>query len=644
MSVSCGRLSMLISCLLIGLGCGTTNELRAPEPGSPEAMPKLVTKTPAPLQHRAAQATIGNEEVETRRQPSSNAQPPSIPDGGGEKPQTLMDVPVPQSLEGMSEGEDFSSCSDEAPAIDQEALEQNNQELFDSALDYCQASNDFWEQGDLENALDALDKAYSLILKVNHNHDPEVLQQKEDLRFTISKRIIEVYSSRFTVVDGDHKAIPLVMNEHVEKALSLFKGREKGFFLASYRRSGKYRPAIAEALRDAGLPEELSWLPLIESGFNVRALSRARALGLWQFIASTGYKFGLNRDHWIDERMDPEKSTRAAIAYLQELHKIFGDWTTVLAAYNCGEGTVLKRIKTQRVNYLDNFWDLYDKLPRETAFYVPKFMAVLHILHDPQAHGFALPPLEMPIEVERVPINKQVHLRTVATRLDIDYETMKELNAELRHYLTPNTSYELKVPLGEGEGLIAVLDQIPVYRPPTPRYVYHGVRPGETLSVIATRYRTSVKAIMAVNDLQRRNYLRVGWKLKIPTEGVSGMSGPDTTASPARQPTKDVSVYVVRKGDSLWRIANRYGTTTQAIRSFNHLQGATLQIGQTLRIPVHRASFRPEQTKAYRVRKGDSPYLIAKQHQMNLAEFLKINCLTPRSTIFPGQTVIVRAD
>jgi membrane-bound lytic murein transglycosylase D len=602
-------------------------------------MPKPAEKSAPPLEIGAAHPT----QVEARPLPDSIAEPLALPDGGNEKSQTVKDVPVPQPAEGALEGETPSSCSDEAPTIEREALEQNNQELFDSALDYCQASNDFWEQGDLDNALDALDKAYSLILKVDHNNHPEVLQQKEDLRFTISKRIIEVYSSRFTVANGYHKAIPLVMNDHVEKALSLFKGRERGFFLASYRRSGKYRPAIAEALKDAGLPEELSWLPLIESGFNVRALSRARALGLWQFIASTGYKFGLKRDRWIDERMDPERSTQAAIAYLKELHKIFGDWTTVLAAYNCGEGTVLKRIRTQRVNYLDNFWDLYTKLPRETAFYVPKFMAVLHIIHDPEAHGFSLPPLDKPIQVERVPINKQVHLRTIATRLDIDYKTMKELNAELRHYLTPNRPYQLKVPSGHAERLIAELDQIPVYRPPTPKYVYHRVRPGESLSVIANRYRTSVRAIMDLNNLKRRNYVRVGWKLKIPTK-AGAASGPKKTASPARQPRKKVSLYVVRKGDSLWKIANRYGTTTKAIRSFNRLQSSTLQIGQTLRIPVQQASYRPEQTKAYRVRKGDSPYLIAKRHQMNLAEFLKINCLTPRSTIFPGQSVIVRAD
>ena len=275
-----------------------------------------------------------------------------------------------------------------------------NQDLLDSALEYAQAASDYWDRGDMDNALEALDTAYFLILNVKTNDDADLLQQKEDLRFTISKRIVEINASRFAVAPGDRNSIPLVMNDHVRREIESFKGPERDFFMAAYRRSGKYRPAILRAFKEAGMPPELTWLPLIESGFKVRALSRARALGLWQFIASTGYKFGLERNEWVDDRMDPQQSTRAAIAYLKELHGIFGDWTTALAAYNCGEGTVLRIIRSQKIGYLDNFWDLYDRLPRETASYVPRFIAVVTIMKDPERFGFELPPPDKPLEGE----------------------------------------------------------------------------------------------------------------------------------------------------------------------------------------------------------------------------------------------------
>lgn len=457
------------------------------------------------------------------------------------------------------------------------STQDENQRLLDAAIEFYQIAQDAWEEGDFESALNSLDESYSLILKVDGEQDSTIMQQKEDLRFTISKRIMEVYASRFSVVAGNQKAIPLTMNEHVEQALKLFKGREKKFFLNAYVRSGRYRPAIVEALRDEGLPEELSWLPLIESGYNTRALSRARALGMWQFIASTGYKFGLERNAWIDERMDPEKSTRAAIAYLKELHGIFGDWTTALAAYNCGEGNVLKVIKRQRIKYLDNFWDLYASLPRETAFYVPKFMAVLHIINDPGAHGFTLPEVEKPVSSDKITVSKQMDLKKVAHSIGISHQEMKNLNPELRKDVTPTTRYDLKVPSGMGEVLVAQLPAIPVWAPPTPSYVVHRVRKGESLSVIAAHYGTSVRAIMNMNGLKRSSYIKQGWNLKVPT-------GKRTYR--ARFSSDGSSVeYVVRKGDSLWKIANRFGTTTKALQSFNHMQTTRLDIGQVIRIP-----------------------------------------------------------
>ncbi len=309
--------------------------------------------------------------------------------------------------------------------------------LLNEAMEFFQRSQDSWGKGDFRNATAALDQAYRLILQVNPDGDQELTERKEKIRFIICKRMLEIYATQHTTAEGSQNAIPLVLNRYVEREINLFKGSERKFFVEGHKRSGRYRPMILAALEKAGLPKELSWLPLIESGFRAEAFSSARALGLWQFIPSTGYKFGLKRDHWVDERMDVQKSTQAAIAYLKELHNIFGDWCTVLAAYNCGEARVLQVIRTQRINYLDNFWDLFEKLPQETARYVPRFIATLLIINDPGSFGFDLEEPRPPLPYESVKISKQMLLKDVAKILAVSSESIEGLNPELRLKITP---------------------------------------------------------------------------------------------------------------------------------------------------------------------------------------------------------------
>ena len=510
---------------------------------------------------------------------------------------------------------------------------------LDEALDFCQTSQDFWQKGELENALEALDHAYALILKIDTTNSPKLIQQKEDLRFTISKRILEIYASRNIVVNGNHNAIPLVMNKHVQLEIDQFsKYREKNFFIEAYKRSGKYRPQIVSALKAAGMPVELSWLPLIESGFKVNALSRARALGLWQFIPSTGYKFGLKRDKYIDERIDPVKSTQAAIEYLKELHQIFGDWSTVLAAYNCGEGQVLRVIRSQNINYLDNFWDLYERLPRETARYVPRFMAALFIINNPEKYGLDAITVDEPLEYEALTVSKQIHLKNIAKEIDVDEKTLRELNPELRYRILPQEPYPLKVPVGKSEVLLANLDNIPVSYPPQPAYIYHRIRVGESLSTIARRYHSSVRKIMHANNLHSSRYIVAGKKLKIPRRGTM----PYTPEIDSNKEFTLPSIHVVKSGDSLWNIAKRYGITTKEIESLNNLETTQLYIGQVLKMPGYKdEKIEAENLKVYLVKRGDSPFDIAQLHNMPLDRFLRINLLTPNSTIYPGQKLFI---
>ncbi len=514
------------------------------------------------------------------------------------------------------------------------------QAKLDEALDFCQAAQDFWQKGELDNALEALDKAYSLILSIEPSYEASFVQQKEDLRFLIAKRILEIYASRNIVVNGNHNEIPLEINRFIEAEIKRFtKGHETRFFREAYQRSGKYRPLIVKALKEAGLPEELSWVPLIESGFKVKALSRARALGMWQFIPSTGYKFGLKRNQYIDERMDFIKSTKAAIAYLKELHNIFGDWATVLAAYNCGEGRVLKVIRTQNINYLDDFWDLYQRLPFETARYVPRFFATLHIVGNPAKYGLAGIKTAPALKFETLEINRRIHLRDLAKMTNIPLNALRELNPELRFQVLPPEKYQLRLPPGKSEIVLAQLDKIPLSSPPRRAFVWHRVRYGETLSTIAKRYHTSVSRIKRANNLRSSHYIRAGKRLKIPQRGYVVKRKTYSSAGIKY----NSATHRVRSGDSLWIIAKRYGTTVGKIKQVNGLRSNRLHIGQILKIPGRQPEPEPDKSRleTYYVQRGDSPFTISQKHNMPLERFLRINRLTPRSTIYPGQKLWV---
>jgi len=519
------------------------------------------------------------------------------------------------------------NCDTDAEPSENSSVNDEIQSKLDEALDFYQASQDFWQQGELDNALQALDQAYALITEVDAFDQPKLIQQKDDLRFMISKRILEIYTSRHITAKGNHNAIPLVMNTHVQKEIDLFtKNNCRSFFIESYKRSGRYRQFILNELRKAGLPEELSWLPLIESGFKTNALSRARALGLWQFISSTGHKFGLKRTLYIDERLDPYKATLAAIDYLKELHEIFGDWLTVLAAYNCGEGRVLRTIRNQNVSYLDDFWDLYQRLPRETARYVPKFMATLHIMKNLEQYGMKDIVVDDPVQFDIQRVSKQSYLKDIAEAISLQEQDLVNLNPELRYKMLPPEEYPLKIPVGMKETLIASISDIPEYAQINPGLTYHRVRPGETLSTIARRYNTNVNTIARYNNIYRKNYITAGKILKIPQSGKA----PGAERS-------EIVTYYVRRGDSLWTLAKRYDTTTKKIQDFNRLKTVNLNIGQILRIPPgpHHG------LELYKVKSGDSPSKIASQHNMSLNQLLRLNNLTKNSIIYPGQQLYV---
>ncbi|MBW1649910.1 MAG: LysM peptidoglycan-binding domain-containing protein [Deltaproteobacteria bacterium] len=486
--------------------------------------------------------------------------------------------------------------SSEDIAGDYEDVDPAIKSLFNDALNLCETAESLWEKGKVEQALKTLDKAYSLITEVNMEDVPEASRQKKELTFWISKRIMDIYSSKMPSIekpyaDGKRDVIPVIMNRYVQKEIDLFtKGGYKNFFIRAYKRAGKYRPQIVKMLRDAGLPEELSWLPLVESGFNVKALSPAKALGLWQFIPSTGNNFGLKRNTYIDERLDFIKSTEAAISYLAKLHEIFGDWSTALAAYNCGEGRLLRIIERHNVDSTNNFWGIYEKLPPETAEYVPRFLATLHIVKNPKRYGLDKVMPAMPLFYETADVNKQTSLKNIAKLISVSEDVLKKLNPALIYGVLPPKKYSLRMPLGKKDLLIANIDNLPVSGLPAKwkkksksKFIYHKVKRGETISTLAKRYKTSVKSIKKVNNIKKNNIIFANMKLKILSSNAvfyqKSSKGGGTSFS-----------YKVKQGDSLWNLARRYKTTAKKIQDINNLSTTLLYIGQIIKIMPNKSS------------------------------------------------------
>lgn len=584
------------------LGCGTTT----PPPATAAVGAPVVTDD-------APAATQSSESPDPRAIAPSAAAEPAGPTAVGDlSDDDTLDSPI----------------DDDAGSEDPASPEAVQSE----ALELCQSAAEFIDLGELDDAVDALDRAYQLMLALPVD-DNGYLQTRRDIRRLVADLVVKTYASQGQVaaepVTTWDLEIAMVENEHVQREIRSFTTVEREAFLAGYRRSGIYRPMILSQLETAGLPSQLSWMPLVESWFKVRALSRASALGLWQFISSTGLRYGLHRDAWIDERMDPDKATAAAIAYLTELHGLFGDWPKALAAYNCGEARVQRAQSRDPSQYLD-FWDLYELLPGETRRYVPRFLAALMIIEEPAKYGMELPELLPPVaDWTTVTIDRAVSLDRLESELGLDAETLRSLNPELRHQATPDRPYDLRVPAEAKPVLLAKIDELPEWSPPTPLFVTHRVRRGDTLSGIASRYGASVSAIMRSNNLRSANRIWPGQRLQVPTAG--GVSAGGGTFNPAS------GTHTVRRGESLYSIARRYSTTVARLRAANNLSTDVIFPGQELTIrPGSREGMR-----RYQIRRGDTLGKVASDHRVRLSALLAVNGLSTRSTIYPGQWLAI---
>lgn len=313
-------------------------------------------------------------------------------------------------------------------------------------------------------------------------------------------------------------SIPVVENDRVRYFVNYFCGKKRGFFETALARSGRYISMMATILQEEGLPQDLVYLSLIESGFSPHAFSRAKAVGPWQFIRGTGLRYGLKITGWVDERRDPVKSTRAAAAYLKDLHLQFGEWFLAAAAYNAGERKVEQAMHRSRT---DDFWRLSQKtyLKSETRNYVPKFIAAALIASMPEKYGFGDIAYEPPMEYDEVTIERPLRLETIAKLAETTVKAIKELNPALLRSVTPPDpgGFALRLPAGSGRAFTQAYELLPDSA--KPKVITHKVRKGETLLDIAKTYRQKVSQLMELNGLRNRQ-IRVGQDLIITLDGA----------------------------------------------------------------------------------------------------------------------------
>ena len=422
--------------------------------------------------------------------------------------------------------------------------------------------------------------------------------------------------------------VPLVLNRHVERNLDYFRVGIPERFQGYLDRYAKYKPLVEQIFREFGLPTELGYLSLVESGFNPRAYSRARASGPWQFMKATGRMYGLQVTWYVDERRDPVKSTIAAAHHLRDLYDQFGSWPLALGAYNAGGGKISRAIR--RTGSRD-FWKIRRTwyIRRETKEYVPRFIAATLIASHPTDYGFTAASVS-PYTYDEVLIHKRVHLKAVAKTTGIALETLRELNPELRRSIVPTTKegYPLKVPKGMGHAVHEQHDLIqPWTQPPPPPTTWYRVRYGDSLSVVARRFRMKVRTLKRLNGLSG-NLIRVGQRLR-----VRASEGPvDYNAR----------WYTVRRGDNLSGIAQRFGTTAHSLKRLNNLSGHLIHVGDKLRVrETAKAPKQPSgETKWYRVRRGDSLWKIAQRFRVSVTDLKILNNLTT-SAIRAGKLLLI---
>lgn len=473
--------------------------------------------------------------------------------------------------------------------------------------------------------------------------------------------------------DGDSGVLydfPMTMNHKVEFYLDFFQNQHRSHFSRWLSRSSRYMPMIEEIFSEAGLPLDLAYLAMIESGFNEAAYSTASAVGMWQFMKATGRHYDLNVNSYIDERRNPVKSTLAAATHLSELYQDFGSWYLAVAAYNAGQGKIRRAIKRYETT---DFWELAkgEYLQPETKDYVPKLIAAIMIAREPEKYGFHDIEYEKPLSYDVVEVPRWTALKAVALAAGTSEETLRLLNRELRKPFTPpdNEAYELRIPEGKRDTALRNLPR--VHAVVSTSFKTHEVRKGESIDSICKRYGIAKTVLLKANTLGTSS-VRTGQVLRIPFQTTDYAFLPDGGVGKgyalAEKAGGGFVLHKIRPGETLSAIANKYNVPAHLIAAWNDLKDVgRIRAGKELALYVdgvqgyqvadNERSDRGDRSASagvpvlkgakkraevsYKVKPGDSLWQISRQHNVSMDELRSWNNLDG-DILKPGSRLVLK--
>jgi len=473
---------------------------------------------------------------------------------------------------------------------------------------------------------------------------------------SIEKEALENF---LDTTDLSRFSLPLTVNERVMQEIHFLTTSARRFTEGSLSRKTTLDSMIYAKLKERNMPEDLVYLALVESGFKINAYSKAKAAGVWQFIPSTGKRYGLSIDFWQDMRYNPELATDAALSYLSDLYDEFGDWYLSMAAYNCGEGRIRRLLAkegsadgSKKVSY----WDL--QLPRETMLYVPRILAAAIIGHFPEHYSFTVEKQSL-VPFDTVTIKDCIPLDKAGSAVGASVNTIRELNPELMRWCTPPNvkNYTIKVPKGSREHFLAAYEKMD--KTQLVSWQQYKVQKGDNIGQISKIFGLKAADIQAANNLKNTR-LSVGQILIIPMpagasppekqkqvvekkESAAALAKKQLFDAPAEKASNNVRSYIVRKGDNLSSISRRFGISSQSLMTWNNLQNNKVVIGQRLYLQDPAFAITPpkeNKSSSYIIKQGDNLWDIARNNNVTVQQLLEWNPGLDKK-IYPGMKIKV---